>query len=181
MIDTTTPAAPASPSVGVSDLLPPEKPAMSVEVAQRKRLSMLGDANFRSRVVAGDSQATKQWRDVNRALNPPVDQTTAEGKQYAQRMDSLAYFKAKADLPDAVYDQVAADGPVSLKERQDAQFARERYFKDKAWMRRYLDGDRQANSEMTIINMILGSPIGTYDDIEAFKQAAAKRLSGRTK
>jgi hypothetical protein len=154
---------------------------MSVEVAARQRVKMLGDAGFRDRVVAGDPQATKQWRAVTRALlSPSVDQATAEGKQYAQRMDALSYFKAKADLSDAVYDQVAAGGPVSLKERQDAIFAKERYFKDKAWVRRYLDGDREANSQMTIVNMVLASPIGTADQIDAFNAAQAKRL-GRTK
>jgi hypothetical protein len=165
----------------VSDLLAPEKPAMSVEVAARQRVKMLGDAGFRDRVARGDPEATRQWRAVTRALSLSVDEATAEGKQYAQRMAGLSYFKAKADLSDAVYDQVAAGGPVSLKERQDAIFAKERYFKDKAWVRRYLDGDRQANSEMTIINMILGSPIGTFDEIQAFNAVAAKRLSGNGK
>ena len=34
---------------------------------------------------------------------------------------------------------------------------------------------------MTIINMILGSPIGTFDEIQAFNAVAAKRLSGNGK
>jgi len=176
---------PATPVT--SDLLTPpqppqpERPAMTPEAAAFQRVKMLGDAGFRDRVARGDPEASKQWKDVNRALNPPVDQTTAEGKLYNDRMQALSYFKAKADLPAECYDHVAADGPVSLKERQDALFAKERLFKDKAWVRRYLDGDRQANSEAALIAMILGSRIGTHDEIEEFKAAAAKRLSGNAK
>ena len=70
-----------------------------------------------------------------------------------------------------------------MEERRNALFAKERNFKDKAWVQRYLDGDRAANSEMTLINITLASRVGTFDEIEAFKAAAAKRLAanGRAK
>ncbi len=167
--DTGTPAA--------SDLLQPQP--MTVEAAQAKRVEYLGDAKFRDRVVSGDPESVRLWREVTRALSPSVDPVTAEGKKYNDNMNSLAILKAKADLSDAVWDHVAAGGPVSLAEREKALQAKERNFKDKAWVQRYLDGDRAANSEMTLINMTLASRVGTFDEIEAFKAKAATRLNGK--
>jgi hypothetical protein len=152
---------------------------MTVEVAQAKRVEFLGDANFTSRVVAGDPESVRQWREVTRALSPQANPLTAEGQKYNDNMDSLAILKAKADLPATVWDHVAAGGPVSLAERENALLAKQRNFKDKAWVQRYLDGDRAANSEMTLINMTLASRVGTFDEIEAFKAKAAKRLNGK--
>ena len=168
VIDNTAPAA--------SDLLEPQ-PAMTVEQAQAKKVEYLGDAKFRDRVVANDPSAVKAWREVARALSPQADPATAEGKKYNDNMNSLAILKAKADLPDAVWDHVAAGGVVSLAEREKALQAKERNFKDRGWVERYLSGDRTANSEMTLINLVLASRVGSFDEIEAFKAAAEKRLN----
>jgi hypothetical protein len=184
MADTTPAPAPvaAPPAPAVSDLLP-ALGTMTVEQAQAKRVEYLGDAKFRDRVVSGDPESVRLWRDVTRALSPQADPLTAEGKKYNDNMNSLAILRAKADLSDAALDWTAAGGPVSLEERRNALFAKERNFKDKAWVQRYLDGDRAANSEMTLINITLASRVGTFDEIEAFKAAAAKRLAanGRAK
>jgi hypothetical protein len=176
MAEASAAPAPLDP-VAASDLLQPQP--MTAEVAAAKKVEYLGDAGFRERVLRGDADAVKQWREVTRALSPSADPATAEGKKYNDNMNSLAILKAKADLSDAVWDHVAAGGPVSLDERLKAMQAKERNFKDKAWVQKYLDGDRQANSEMTLINMVLASPVGSFSDIEQFKSAAAKRLAGR--
>ena len=169
------PAAPLTPAA--ADLLQPQQ--MTPEVAAAKRVEMLGNAGFRERVLRAEPEALAAWKAVHAALRPPANSESAESQQYAKNMDSLAILKAKADLPDAVWDHVAARGPVSLKERQDALFAKQRNLKSAEFVKKYLDGDRQANSEMTLINMTLASPIGSYEEIEAFKAKAAKRLSGK--
>jgi hypothetical protein len=168
-LDTTTVPA-------VSDLLQPQ--SMTAEVAAVKRVEYLGDPKFRERVLAGDAEANKQWKDVHRALSPSADPATAEGREYNQRMNGLAILRAKAELPEIMWDHVAANGPVSLAEREEAQFAKQRLFSDTAWKERYLSGDIAANSELTRIHFVLASPIGTFEEIEAFKAAAAKRLNG---
>ena len=94
-------------------------------------------------------------------------------------MNSLAILKAKADLTDACWDHVAAGGVVSLAEREKALVGQGTQFQDRRRVERYLDGDRAANSEMTLINLVLASRVGSFDEIEAFKAAAAKRLNGK--
>jgi hypothetical protein len=173
---TAAPNATLTPAA--ADLLQPPA-AMTAEQAQVKKAELFGKAGFAERVARGDSEAVKQWREVTRALRPPVDQSTEEGRQYEQNKNSLAILKAKADLPVEAWDWAAAKGPVSADEKLKAVQARERLFKDKAWVVRYFDGDRAANSEMTRINLVLASRIGTFDEIEAFKAKAAARLNGK--
>jgi hypothetical protein len=173
-----TPAPDAAPKPAVADQLQPP-PSLTVEQALAKKAELFGKSGFAERVLSGDSEAVKQWREVTRALRPSVDQSTEEGRQYEQNQNSLAILKAKADLPDEVWDWAAAKGPVSAEEKLKAGQAKERLFKDRAWVGRYFDGDRAANSEMTRINLVLGSRIGSFDEIEAFKAKASKRLNGK--
>lgn len=175
MTDTGT-VAPVidSAAPAISDLLAPQP--MSVEAATAKRVEMLGDEKFRSRVALGDPEATKQWKDVIRALNPPVNQATADGREFTENMNALAVLRAKADLPPEVWHWAALKGPVALHERQEALFEKERLFKDKEFVRKYLDGDRAANARLTQINLVLASKVGSFDEIEAFKVRLAKVL-----
>jgi hypothetical protein len=175
----TTPAAAADSALTATtaDLFQPP-PAMTVEQAQAKRAELFGTAGFARRVAAGEPAAVKEWKSVTAALSPKVDQTTQEGKDYAARMSGLSILKAKADLPDEMWDHAAAGGFVSPAEKEAAVFEKQRLFKDKAFIQRYLDGERAANSQMVRVNLVLSSKIGSFDQIEAFKKAAAKRLGG---
>src|SRR5580700_9796018 len=174
----TAPAPDSALTPAAADLLQPP-PALTPDQAQAKKAELFGTKGFAERVARGDPEASKLWREVTRALRPPVDQSTDEGRQYEQNQNSLAILKAKADLPDEVWDWAAAKGPVSADEKLKAVQAKERLFRDRGWVAKYLDGDRAANSEMTRINLVLASRIGTFDEIEKFKGEAAKRLNGK--
>ncbi len=174
---TPAPAPAAAPTPAAADLLQPP-PAMTVDQALARKAELFGTAGFAQRVAAGDPEAKKQWKEVTAALSPKVDQSTQEGRDYAQRMAGLSVLKNKADLSDAAWDWAAARGPVSPAEKEKAIFAKQRLFKDKAWVTKYLDGDREANSLLTQIHLVLDAKIGTHSEIEAFKITAAKRLAG---
>ncbi len=174
---TPAPAPAAAPTPAAADLLQPP-PAMTVDQALARKAELFGTAGFAQRVAAGDPEAKKQWKEVTAALSPKVDQSTQEGRDYAQRMAGLSVLKNKADLSDAAWDWAAGRGPVSPAEKEKAIFAKQRLFKDKAWVTKYLDGDREANSLLTQIHLVLDAKIGTHSEIEAFKAAAAKRLAG---
>jgi len=178
----SAPAAPApvpDPALtpAASDLLAPQ-PAMSPEQAAVAKVECLGKAGFAEAVLSGNADAVRRWREITRALRPAVDQSTLEGQQYERNMNSLAILKAKADLSDEAWDHIAAGGPVSLAEREKALQAKIRNFADRAWVQAYLNGSRRENSEMSLINAILASRVGSHAEIEEFKAKAAKRLNG---
>ena len=165
MTDTNQTPATAAPAdtasvPAASDLLQPQP--MTPEAAAVKRVQLLGDPGFRERVLAGNAEANKQWKDVHRALSPQADPASAEGREYNQRMSGLAVLRAKAQLPEIMWDHVAANAPVSLAEREEAQYAKQRLFSDKAWVEKYLSGDIAANSELTRIHFVLASPCRNF-------------------
>jgi hypothetical protein len=175
---TPAPAADSALTPAAADLLQPPT-AMTIEQAQAKKAELFGTKGFAERVARGDPESVRQWREITRALRPaPIDQSTPAGAQYAKNMDSLAIYRARADLSDEALDWAAAEGPVSPAEREKASFAKQRLLKDTAFLKKLLDGDRAANSEWALINITLGSRVGTFQEIEDFKKAAAKRLAG---
>ena len=117
---TPAPAPDAALTPGASDTLAPAPP-MTVEQAQAKKAALFGTAGFAQRVLAGDPDATKQWKEVSAALNPKVElQTTQEDSRLCRAHEWSLILKAKADLPDEVWDHVAAGGPVSPAEKEKA-------------------------------------------------------------
>ena len=169
------PAADSALTPTTADRLQPP-PAMTIEQAQAKKAELFGRPGFAQRVMAGDPESSKLWREVTRALRPPVDKSTIEGQQFAKNMDGLSILKAKADLPESAWAWAASKGPVSPAEKEAAIFAKARNFADASWKQRYFSGDRLANSEMTNINLILAARIGNFQDIEQHKVVVAKLL-----
>jgi hypothetical protein len=78
------------------------------------------------------------------------------GQQRGMMIDTL---KKYAELPEKMWDQVRNNGPVYQHEREEALRMKERVFRDKAWVSRYLDGSREEANLMMQISLILASPV----------------------
>ena len=168
------------PSIrSIKPLQPAATDLLQPEMALVKKAQLFGQVGFAQRVMAGDPESVRQWKEVSAALSPKVDQTTQEASDYNQRMAGLSILKAKADLPEAAWSWAASNGPVSPEEKMNASFAKARNMSDAAWRQRYFLGDRQANSEMTNINLILAAKVGTFEEIERHKVVMAKLLGTR--
>ena len=176
MTDAAAAAAPADTSTtpAISDLLQPQ--VMTVEQAQAKRVEYLGKPGFAERVLANDPESVRAWKEIQVALNPKLDQSIQQNRDYTQRMNGLSILKAKADLPDAAWQWVASAGPVSLAERQKALQLKAQCMADRSFVEKYLSGERSATSTLTNINLILAAKVGTFDEIEQHKAALAKLL-----
>jgi hypothetical protein len=170
----TTPAA--------SNLLKPLDAATTPTTPEQweaRRVDLIGDPKFRDAYMKGDPEAVARMKEVHAALNPKVDEATQEGRDYARRMAGLTYLKVKADLPDEVWDAVARNAPVPLHEHQKALQAKERFMRDKEMVRRYLDGDRDANTHLTTINLILAARVGDAEEVEKYRKAGVAFLAAR--
>jgi hypothetical protein len=78
------------------------------------------------------------------------------GTQRGMMIDTL---KKYADLPEKCWEQVRNNGPVYQHERDEALRAKERFYRDRATVARYLDGSREEASLLMQINLILSSPV----------------------
>jgi hypothetical protein len=58
-----------------------------------------------------------------------------------------------------VADQIRKNMPVTATEKRLASQLRDKLFKDKQWVREYLDGSRKCATELEHINIILASRV----------------------
>jgi hypothetical protein len=75
------------------------------------------------------------------------------------RADIAGPWARQADLPAEVLQQVREQRPVSLDEYKAAAAELARLKKDRAFVARYMDGDRAAATRMALCHIIIGSPI----------------------
>jgi hypothetical protein len=141
---------------GATDLLPDQ---MAPEAASARITELKADPNFKERYFSGEVAARDEFARLH---------TTAFGKnqpdEMAQRramgVDILKQF---ADLPEKMWDQVRNNGPVHQHEYDEAVRMKDRLFRDKAWVARYLDGGRDEANLMMQTSLILASPVRKND------------------
>lgn len=140
----TTPAA--------SDLLQPLDAATvptTPEAWEQRRVDLIGDPHFRRAYLSGDIEAQKRMKEVFAGLNPKVDLATAEGREYAARQEALTPLKMTSSLPPEFWDGLARGTPVTLAEREWALQTKQQCFNDKGWVKKVMDGDREATALKT--------------------------------
>src|SRR5580704_11887455 len=171
MSGVTTAPAPADGSTtpAASDLLKPLDAATmpaTPEAREKRRVDLIGSEQFRRAYLSGDTNAAKQMKEVFAALNPKADIETAEGREYAARQAALTPLKMiGGDLPAEFWDGLARGTPVTLAEREWALQTKAQCFRDSAWVRRVLDGDREATALKTRFNAIIASRVGSADEV----------------
>jgi hypothetical protein len=163
--DTTVPAA--------SDILNP--PPMPFEKAQSEKVRYLSDPALREAVQRGDSEHSKKWREINRAL-VQINAPEAEAREYAARQAALAPLKMDAPMDALFWDGVAMRAHVPLLERELALQTWAALKRDKAWVERCLAGGIEENILKKRIVGILAAPVGTPEQVEADRKAGLKRL-----
>ena len=169
--DTNTPAA---------DLLKPTDPATgpkTFEQWETRRAALVADPRFRERYMRGDGEAVAAMKQVFAALNPKTDPASAEEREFSQRLAALTPLRVKANLDNSCWNWVAAGGPVAAHERQRALELKEQFFRDKQWVARHLDGGR-LKTQMVNVNLVLSSKVASAEEIEKFKKANDRFLTG---
>ena len=150
------------------------------EAWEKRRVDLIGDPHFRKAYLSGDVAApSKRMKEVFAALNPKVDQATQEGREYAARQAALTPLKMiGGDLPPEFWDGLARGTPVTLAEREWALQTKAQCFRDCAWVRRVLDGDREATALKTRFNAIIASRVGSAEEVAKYREAGNKFLNG---
>jgi hypothetical protein len=182
----TDPAPAAAPTAdsnnapAASDLLKPLDAATmptTPEAWEARRVELINSPRFREAYLSGDANAVKQIREVFAALAAKTD-GTAEGRGYAARQEALTPLKMTSALPAEFWDGLARGTPVTLAERQWALETKEQCFRDKGWVRKVLDGDREATALKTRFNAIIASRVGSAEEVARYREAGNKFLNG---
>jgi hypothetical protein len=128
---------------------------MSYDDAALAKAQRLGDPAWRDRYMAGGIAEKAEMDALVQALTPkaplPSDPTSVE--------TAIDHLRAHADIPEEVAQQLRDNKPVSIAEYRLAEQMKVKLFRDKAWVQRYLDDDRQAATEIALVNIILSSKV----------------------
>jgi hypothetical protein len=159
-----------------------ENQPISREAAAQTRAGLMADPEFSKKALAGDKEAqqklTALWQ-LERGIQPPPPATTADvEKQMVDRLeiDRAAHASAlhsSAEFTPEQVHQITNGRPIPLAEQKMAQQRLAVLQKDKAFVMRYLDGDRQAGLEMRLATIAArGLPVAKdLAEIEAWNKA----------
>jgi hypothetical protein len=170
---TTAPAtsvAPAAPQPTATDLL---SAPLTPEAARLQIDALKGDKEFYARLNSDKPEikaaALEAWRKLHFQGYPPPPQVTLENVtdlpgnheaiRRSERMESgIAALRAMGITDQAALDEVRRGQAVAAGEQAFAREEIARLKQDRAWVRRYLDGDRVAREQFTRLHMVISLP-----------------------
>jgi hypothetical protein len=134
------PTAPATPVV----------PNMSYDDAPVAKSQRMADPGWRGRYMKGGIAEKAEMDHLMAALSPrqpmPSDPSSVE-----QVIDHL---RERANISEQVANQIRQNLPISAPEQ-----LKDRLFRDREWVKRYLDGGIQEAETMALINVNLSLPV----------------------
>lgn len=173
MIFANSQAASAAAAAAVSKEAPaaPIIPAAANEAAARLS-DLKADPKWRDQYLKGSSTHAKEMRDlqavVDKEQNTQVDMAIAgklyDGIQPGGHLAAVgtAEMLREAGIGDAaVIRQVLAGEEVTPQEHAAATETKERLMKDQDFVKKYMTGDGDAKRQMTLLNVVLSSPVKT--------------------
>jgi hypothetical protein len=151
------------------------QPELSVSQAWSRRAELMRDPDFRARLDSHDPAARAESErlmrgimkghsfdfgaNVNAAAFGPGGEAALADREALAREQAVEHVRARADIPDAVLEQIRQGTPVTAREYQLAVEQRRRLFDDKGWVEKYLNGDRACRTQMTLCEVIIASRV----------------------
>jgi hypothetical protein len=123
-----------------------------------KIASLKADAEWTQRYLKGGSEELAQMKSLHQQAYHPGGNAEPSYEENARRQHAEAW-RDHADLPDEVIDQVKSRQTVSAAEYKAAVQTKQRLLADREWTQKYMNGDRAARREMSLVSIILGSRI----------------------
>jgi hypothetical protein len=157
---TPPPAAPVASDLG----------ALTPEAAQAAIQSRINDKEFYARLTGIDAAlkaaASAEWSQLHRLAHPrPTDIASeadvalqAAARQAEEINHYLAAYLKIADLSPLQQEEIRTLKPIPAEAKQFAKAEIERMKRDKAFVRRVLDGDREATSVWSRMHIALAMP-----------------------
>jgi hypothetical protein len=132
----------------------PDAAPMSYAEAESKKAEMLGDAETRNKILAGDVAANAEWKRVVEGLSrQPEIQTGRDG--LVEDINAASGYTLSAE----VLDQVRNNTSITPDERRMTLALWEDRKADPEWIARLNRGELKAKREMALININLSLPV----------------------
>jgi hypothetical protein len=161
-----SPATPGGGAPGASALLRNGAPsvvptqtsaARATAMAEIARLK--SDPAFHQRLLRGEGDALNIVAQLQRTLNSPTNVVIGGEPNPAEIQQRLDAWSNYADLAPDVLEQVRSGGAVTKAEYDNAVRTKARFMADREWAKRYLDGGMRERQQMSLVSIILSSPI----------------------
>jgi hypothetical protein len=134
----------------------PESRAISDAHAEIGRLK--SDAAFQQLLLKGDEHALAKVQALQRTINSG-SKTVIGGENQQEVEQRLSAWQDFAGLDPAVIEQIRSNGSVSKAEYDEAARMKKQFMADRDWARRYFDGGMKERRQMSLVSIILSSPI----------------------
>jgi hypothetical protein len=171
---------------GASAIINPPAPT-DAQAAADRMAQLKDDTAFQERVAARDPEAfaehTKLWRIAHGMTPEPQpavnndDVFKEANARVARETEARADLLRQDGLPDESVYQILNGRPIPLAERQWHQQELARLKRDKAWVQRYFEGDREARQQMRTHSAAMTLPVGSLEQINAWQTAHGRPLS----
>jgi hypothetical protein len=160
---TDAPAAPPPPPVA------PTLPATAAEAATRLN-ELKADVAFRDRYLAGGVTEARQMTalqemlnksdnpDVDRAMAGLLDDSPIQRSSHLQMIGAAGMLR-EIGIRDEVIRQTLTGHEVTQAEYDAVKNLKAERMKDHAWVKEYLAGNGPHKRDMTLMNIVLTSPI----------------------
>jgi len=153
----------------------------SRESAAAQRQELANNADYVRALLDGDVAKQKEMAalyQIERGVAPTPRASSAEdveaqmqSRAQAAAEQHGAALRAQADFTDEQIHTIVGQRPILADERQWHINQLNRLKQDKEFVRRYLDGDRDAGLKMRLHTAASVLPIGTLADIERWEAA----------
>jgi hypothetical protein len=146
-----------------SDLMSPQT-APQLETTQGQREAafatlqrLRSDADFKEKYLRRDDATVKAVEEAHRLTTTPT-KLTVRGRPVEEVASMIGAIENFSSLAPEVVEQLKSGAPVSAEEQKWAKQRKSQLMQDKAWVTKYLDGDRAERQQMILLNAILTSP-----------------------
>jgi hypothetical protein len=146
------------------------KPITQMDAAALRE-KLLADKDYVKDALSGDAKKANElaqlWqleRGEQPAASLPPETVADVAKQdleraKLQRETVIDSIRKSAALPDDVADMIRNNTPVSATERHLAEQEKDRLIRDPEFRRKFLAGDREANTRFAVLGVILARPV----------------------
>jgi hypothetical protein len=156
-------------------------PPNTMQEAADRMEQMRADPKFQERIKNNDQAAFqdynrlwRQSRGMTPEPQPPINEQDVRDQMSYRAQQEVGQYHASL-LADGFDDEqayaVINRAPISLEQRKWHENERARLLKDKSWVDRYMNADRDALNEMRRHCAAMALPVGTADDIARWAEA----------